>query len=113
MQHEAKKITRIVDELLTLLLLNESNEIDIKIQKQNQETEITMIQHQYSHDQRLIEQLRFNLNAPRQKEVEGYYWQLAGENASSDGLYLVGTMVDQATVEERGEDLFIHLVRKA
>ncbi len=112
MQHETKKITLIVDELLTLLLQDGSNEIDIKIEKQNQKTEITMIQHHCCHDQRFIERLRFNLNTPRQKEVEGYYWQLAGENDSSDELYLVGTMVDQATVEKRGEDLFIHLVRE-
>lgn len=112
MQHETKKITLIVNELLTVLLLDGSSEIDIKIKKQSQRTEITMIQHQCCHDDRFIELLRYNLNTQRQKEVEGYYWQLVGENDSGDELYLVGTMIDQAIVERRGEDLFIHLIRK-
>src|SRR5665647_534742 len=112
MQHEAKKITLIVNELLTVLLLDGSSEIDIKILKQNQRTEIIMVQHQCCHDDRFIERLRYNLNTQRQKEVEGYYWQLVGENDNGDELYLVGTMVDQAIVERRGEDLFIHLIRK-
>jgi len=52
------------------------------------------------------------LNTQRQNEVEGYYWQLAGDDNNGDELYLVGAMIDDAKVELIERDLHIRFTRK-
>lgn len=112
MQHEVKKITLIVNELLTILLLNGAKDVDVKVNRLEDCTEITFLHHQSTSDDEFIQRLKHNLNTQRQYEVEGYYWQLVGEADSSDELHLVGAMVDEAIVEDRNGDLYIHIVRK-
>ncbi len=111
MQHEIKKITRIVDEMLTMFMLNATDEMEVKIKKDLQKTSIYFTQHQCTFDEAYIEQLRKNLNIQRQCEVEGYYWQLTGENDIDEELFLVGAMIDKANIEKKDGNLNIELVR--
>lgn len=117
MRHEAKKIAQIVSEMLTLFLLNGAENIDIKLKtkssQNNQNTEIMMIQYDCNYDEEFILKMKHNLNTQRQNEIEGYYWQLVGEDDSGDELHLVGAMVDKANVTKKGKDLHIQLLRKA
>ncbi|BCJ94667.1 hypothetical protein acsn021_22360 [Anaerocolumna cellulosilytica] len=112
MQHEEKKLTLIINELLTLLLLNGAEEIDVNIKRKGDASEITMIHRQCKYDAKFIEKMKYNLNTQRQSEVEGYYWQLVGEDDSSNELHLVGAMIDTAEVDMKQNDLHIFLVRK-
>lgn len=112
MQHEVKKVTLIVNELLTLLLLNGAEDVDVKVNRLEDRTEITLFQPKSKYDDEFIHRLRHNLNTQRQYEVEGYYWQLVGETDSSDELHLVGAMVDEAIIENNDGDLSIHITRK-
>lgn len=111
MQHEVKKVTLIVNELMTLLLLNNAEEIDIKIKHVGEHSEIYFIYRQCKFDDKLIEKIKYNLNIQRQSEVEGYYWQLVGDDDSGDELHLVGAMIDEAKIEMKDKDLHIHLIR--
>ena len=116
MQHESKKIAQIVNEILALLLLYGAENVEIKVNTnltdQCQETEITLIQYNSKCSKELVEKLSYNLNTPRQHELEGYYWQLVGEDDNGDELHLVGTMIDKAKAEMKGNDLYIQLIRK-
>ncbi len=112
MKHEIKKVTHIINELLTMLLLRGAENIDVSIKHVEDYTEIELIHHQCKCDDQFIETLRYNLNTQRQFEVEGYYWQLVGEDESGDELHLVGAMIDEAHVELKGNDLHIHLKRQ-
>jgi hypothetical protein len=112
MQHEEKKVTLIINELLTILLLNGAEDIDVNIKRKGDTSEITLIHHQCQYDESFIEKMKYNLNTQRQSEVEGYYWQLVGEDDSSNQLHLVGAMIDTAEVEMKQNDLHIFLVRK-
>ncbi len=117
MIHEAKKIAQIVSEILTLFLLNGAENIDIKVNTKistnGRNTEIIIIQYECDYEEEFIEKIKYNLNTQRQYEIEGYYWQLVGEDDSSDELHLVGAMVDKANVSKEGTDLHIQLLRKA
>jgi predicted peptidase len=117
MRHEAKKIAQIVSEMLTLFLLNGAENIDIKVNtkvsQNEQNTEIIIIQYECNYEEEFIQKMKYNLSTQRQYEIEGYYWQLVGEDDSGDELHLVGAMVDKANVTKKGNDLHIQLLRKA
>ncbi|QUI25148.1 hypothetical protein HZI73_23890 [Vallitalea pronyensis] len=111
MQHEIKKITRIVDEMLTMFMMTGTHEMDVRIQKEQDKTSIYFTQYGSTFDDDYIEQLENNLNIQRQCEVEGYYWQLTGENDMDEQLFLVGAMIDQVIIEKEEGKLSIELVR--
>ncbi len=46
-----------------------------------------------------LEKLNETLNAPRQNELEEYYWGLLGSSNSKQELYLLGSLVDSGKVE--------------
>ena len=112
MQHEVKKITLIVNELVTLMLLNGAEEVDVKIKRSKETTCIDLIHSKSRYEEDFIEKLRYSLNTQRQCEVEGYYWQLCGDDDSGEELFLVGAMVDQADVEVVDGNLHIKLIRR-
>lgn len=113
MQHEIKKITLIVNELMTLMLLNGAEDVEVKIKRKDELTDITLTHHNCDYTEAFLDQLQYSLNTQRQSEVEGYYWQLCGDDDSGDELFLVGAMVDEASVEVVEKDLQIHLIRDA
>lgn len=112
MQHEVKKVTLIVNELVSLMLLNGAEEIDVNIKRTADNSEITLIHRDCQYPDEFIEKMRYNLNTQRQSELEGYYWQLVGDDETSEELYLVGAMIDDARVEMQQNDLHIHIVRR-
>lgn len=111
MKNEPKKITLIVNELLTLLLHHGATDINIAISKKEDCTCIKFIQKESDFDEDFVEQLRFDLRAQRQNEVEGYYWQLVGKDDLGDELHLVGAMIDESSVELEGNVLTIYIRR--
>lgn len=111
MKHETKKISRIVDEIMTLLLKEDTNEVEFKIKRDRDKTTINIIDYGTHFDSACIEQFERTLNAQRQGEVEEYYWQLAGENDCDEELILVGAMIDEAKVEKKEGNLYFELIR--
>lgn len=112
MQHELKKVTVIINEIITMLFLKGAEDVDVKIRKKEGRTEISITHFNCEFGNDFLEQLRFDLSAQRQNEVEGYYWQLVGENDSSEELHLVGAMIDEAQVKLEDHNMVIQLVRK-
>ncbi len=111
MQHEIKRITRIVDDTLTLFMVNDAEEIDLKIKKDKTKTTITFTYNNCNLSDAYIEKLEKNLNIQRQHEVEEYCWKLTGENETNEDLFLVGAMIDQAYVTKKNGNLYIEVVR--
>ena len=111
MQHEVKKITLIMNELITIMMKNGAEDIDVNIKRKGELSEITLIHRDCQYPEEFVEKIRYNLNTQRQSEVEGYYWQLVGEDDACEELHLVGAMIDEAVVEMRKNDLYIHIVR--
>jgi len=110
-RHEIKKVCRIVDELTTLLLSKDTNEVDFKIVTQPDRSIINIVDYNTRFEDAYIDHLRLTLNRQRQTEIEEYYWQLTGETDSDDEITLVGAMIDTATIEKRDGNLYIQLIR--
>lgn len=111
MKHEVKKVTLVVNELLTYLLLNGGENIDVTINHNVNCSKVTFTQNPCHFSQQFIEALEHNLNTQRQNEVEGYYWNLVGTDDIGDELHLVGAMIDHATVTCVNHVLVIEIVR--
>ncbi len=111
MKKELKKISLIVNEILTLLLYHGAKDISIQINKENNQIDLIFIQNDYNFDIEFVETLRNDLKNQRQNEVEGYYWQLVGQDDSSNELQLVGAMIDESKVTLEGSTLTINIKR--
>lgn len=112
MQHEEKKVASIINEIVTMELLDGAKDIDINIKRMDGLTKVHIVYHDCQYDEAFLERLTYNLNTQRQNEVEGYYWQLAGDDNNGDELYLVGAMIDDAQVELIDHALHIRFTRK-
>lgn len=112
MQHEVKKITQIVNEIVSLLMLNGSDAIEVKINRSQDQVRIQIFQHDSTFTQEKVDQFQSELNIQRQHEIEGYYWQLVGDNECDEELCLVGAMIDTAKVTLEKGILHIDLIRK-
>lgn len=112
MQHEVKKITLIVNELMSILMSKDPGRVDVSVSRNETEALIQVVQHDCSYDPTYVAQLKRELSVPRQHEIEGYYWQLVGESESDEELCLVGAMTDDVIVRMSESALHIDMVRK-
>ncbi len=111
MKHEIKKIGKIVDEMTTHLLRDDTDMVDFRIDRQADRTVISIIDHNTKYTKQEIGKLMECFNVQRQHEVEEYYWQLVGECDNDSELTIIGAMVDDSKVELKDGDLHIELVR--
>lgn len=111
MQHEVKKLNLIMNELVNLMYQHGAEDVDVNIKKNGEISELTVIHRNAEYAKDFVDQVRYDLNTQRQCEVEGYYWQLVGDDEPSEELHLVGAMVDTAEVEMKENDLHIHITR--
>jgi hypothetical protein len=113
MRHEIKKICRIVDELTTLFLKEDSNEVDFKIITSPEQAIIRIVDYNTHFSEKAVAELCQMFNRQRQSEIEEYYWQLAGETDEDDELTLISAMIDSAKAEIVGGDLYMEIIRLA
>ena len=111
-RNEVKKITKLVDEVTSLLMKSGSNDINVHIKRDVDLTTITIIDHNTSYPDDEIASLDDVLNIQRQSEVEEFYWELMGDDLHGDELFLVGSMVDRATVKKIDNDLHVIIYRE-
>jgi len=111
LQNEVKKITRLVDEVTSLLMRSGSNDINVRIKRDSELSTITIIDYNSAYPDDEISSLNDVLNIQRQCEVEEFYWELMGDDSHEDELFLVGSMVDKATVNKIDKDLHIVMYR--
>ncbi len=111
MKHEIKKISKILDELVTYCFLKHSSKLDIQVERGEDFFSITLRTDDFECTKDQLQKLQEYMQVQRQREIESYYWQLAGESENACELSLVGMMVDEAKVEFEEGRLTIYLKR--
>lgn len=111
MRHEIKRISKILDELITFCFLHGTKIMNISLENQEEYFKIHLESDNIDCNDVRVKELKKLLNYPRQEEVEEYYWELAGECDTDTELTLVGMMVDKAEVNFYGTSLAITLYR--
>ncbi|MGL4451008.1 MAG: hypothetical protein ACRCTZ_07465 [Sarcina sp.] len=111
MKFTIEKNIRILDELVTYYnkIGNTDVHIDMKEDDDKHYLSISGEVKNLSEDELL--NLKVLLSAPRQHEIEEYYWQLGGEISFDCELTLVGMMIDEATISYKDNILSINLMR--
>lgn len=114
MKHELKKVLKIADEVMTVCMYKyDPAKTYFTAEKCETGYELLFRFTSVSLTEKDLADLREKLSAERNPELEDYYWQLAGEVENSNELYLVALMSDLSEVCYDGNDLAIHLSRKA
>ncbi len=111
MRDEIRKLNRLIDEISSLLMRRGSQEIDIKIKRSDELSTITIVDYNTTYSNEEVEELSFILNIQRQCEIEGFYWELMGDDNKGDELFLVGSMIDSAEVKKIEDNLHIIMHR--
>ena len=112
MKHEAKKIAKIVDEMLTYFLYNYNARSEILVDPAPGEYRITVTCTGVDMSDEAFAALSQRLVVARQPELEDYYWQLTGETDESSEMSLVGMMCDSIDVTRDGSTITLRMVRK-
>lgn len=108
---EAKKISKILNEMVTFALNREATKVDSSIEKTEELYKLTIQAINLKCSTDSIDNLKQLLNAPRQRDVEEYYWELTGDSDTGSELELVGMMIDKAIVKFDKGNLYIELHR--
>lgn len=111
MRHETKKISKIVDELTTLLLKDDTDEVDFKIKKEEDKTIVNIVDYNTKYSDEDVIDLLECFNVQRQHEIEEQYWQLVGESDNDSELTIIGAMIDESNVYIKDNNLHIELIR--
>lgn len=89
---EAKKISKIIDELLLYFLKKGFMELDMKLKRSKEEIAIIFKIHDL--DECIINKMQDRIGRKRELEVEEYGWELMGESDCSNELELIGLLID-------------------
>nr|WP_312576761.1 hypothetical protein [Sedimentibacter sp.] len=111
MKYEIQKISKIVEEIIDFFYSHSTKKVNISIEE-TKDSFIIEVQSDHiicSNDN--ANQLKDLLNVQRQREMEEYYWQLAGNDLDGDEYNLVGMMVDESYVDFKNPSLKVKLVR--
>ncbi len=113
MRHEVKKITKMVDEIVTFCICAcKAPRSEIAIERFEESYRLEFVFRGSPLSDQRMKQLQKTLAVKRNPELEDYYWQLAGETDSGNELELVAMMSDEAMVVQENGNLMITLVRK-
>ena len=112
MKHEAKKISKIVDELLTYFLHHYNSPTEIRVVPERTQYTIHMTLSDIDISDKDFAELNKRLVVKRQPELEDYYWQLTGEVEDANEMLLVAMMCDTIDLTREGDTIRLTLVRK-
>lgn len=110
--HEMKKISRIIDELLTHFLLRYQGRAEIVVEETDTEHMVVFAMADIDIEAEDYVKLVNDMNVGRNPELENYYWPLAGESDSDSELTLVAMMSDSIDVTYEDNRLELRLMRK-
>lgn len=111
MRASIKKITKIIDELSTYILLKKGVNLSIKIEEDEKNYKIKFFAEKMHLSKSDITEIRESLGTPRQRDMEEYYWQLGGLNQPEGELELVGMMTDDFNISYDEGKLTLELIR--
>jgi hypothetical protein len=112
MRHEAHKIGKIVDEIVTYFLHGYGAETTMRVTPKADRYEMHFRFDNVSISEEEFAELDKLLVVKRQPELEDYYWQLAGEIDTGNELMLIGMMCDELKLSRDGTTVSLDLVRK-
>lgn len=111
MKFEILKISKIVEEIIDFFFSQMTKKVNISIEEIEDSYIIEIQSDQIICSENKLKKFNELLHVQRQREMEEYYWQLAGNDLEGEEYNLVGMMVDEATVEYSKPVLKIKLVR--
>lgn len=111
MKDEAKKISRIINELSTHYLSKNPSKLDITVDNLFDRFKITFEVCDVEYSEKEIEKMLEILNEPRLPATETYYWTLRGDANQESELSLIGMMIDKAEITFKNSNLYVHLHR--
>lgn len=112
MKHEIIKVTKIVDELIDFYFINSAKKFNISIEETDDSFIIEIESDNIVCSEEKITNFKNLINVQRQKEMEEYYWQLAGTSLDGEEYNLIGMMVDESIIDYNCPNLKIKLIRK-
>ena len=112
MKHEAKKISKMVDELVTYFLHHYNAPTEISIIPEPRRYTIKLVFSKVDMSEADFNALNKRLVVKRQPELEDYYWQLTGEVEDANEMLLVAMMCDSIDLTRDGDTIRLTLVRK-
>lgn len=111
MRTNIKKVTKIVDELTSYILLKKGTNISINILETQGKYVIKFYTENIILSKSDISDIKEALGTPRQKDMEEYYWQLGGLNQPEGELELIGMMTDDFSIAYENNKLSLELIR--
>lgn len=104
MKHYKKRVSKIVDELITYFFAMGATDINMDLQETDDYYKIHFKSNYTENNEEKIEKMVKYLKCEKQEEMEEYYWELAGDSDVDTELSLVGMMTDKAEINI-GEDI--------
>ncbi|OON99213.1 MAG: hypothetical protein ATN35_00195 [Epulopiscium sp. Nele67-Bin004] len=111
MKRNIKKVSKIVNELTMFLLEHQSTNIKVGVRNFDDKVVITAVAEDIEKMDIAVTNLKKSLSYPRTREIEEYCWELTGESETESGLAIVGSMVDEATIDYDETQLYVQLTR--
>lgn len=100
-----KRLTRIIDELISYFFTLNATNITVQINEQETRFEVTLSCNYSLEKDNKVKELYDSLKTSRQIEMEEYYWELAGECCDEFELSLIGMMIDEVFIDTHDDHL--------
>ena len=112
MKFKREKLIKLMNELINFCLGIDMKDLDIKFSCHKDRDEITVSGYAKNPPMKELQDLEEILNAPRQEELEEYYWTLLGHGHGMQELEMVGTLVDNGSITYEDKILTMYICRK-
>ena len=111
MSNEIKKVSKIIDKLVTYFLHNGAKNIAFNLTESIERYELKFVIEDFPEFAKDLEEFESKISARKQPELENYYWQLAGEIENSNELNIVAMMCDDISFSYENSKLELSLKR--
>lgn len=111
MKHIKKRISKIVDEIMTYLLTIGATNINVNVEDREKDYKITIASDYIPAHKEKIQKLIDGLKSPKQEEMEEYYWELTGESDCGTEFHLVGMMIDKVEIDVKEGNIQLQIYR--
>jgi len=111
MKHIRKRISRIIDELVTYFFTMGATDINVRVKEEEDRFVIFLKTNYTDKNKDKLDKLVRYLECDKQEEMEEYYWELAGDSDVDTELTLVGMMTDEVEIDIGEDEINIVLYR--
>ncbi len=112
MKFQKEKLIKLMNEIVNFCLDIGMTDLDISFSCHPDRGEVTVAGYAQNPPLEELRDLEEILNAPRQEELEEYYWVLIGNGQGMRELEMVGILVDNGRVTYEDHILTIYICRR-